>query len=330
MSEAGLGLGEIRQTAGAIQEYVVRTPVCAWPGAAIVSGSGRLIEPVLKLELFQRTGTFKLRGALANMLRLSPEERRRGVTTVSAGNHAIAVSYAASVLGISAKVVMLSSASRIRVTAASAHGAEVLTAESGPAGFELVNRIAHQEGRILIHPFEGRYTALGTATVGLEFAEQAPGLDALVVAIGGGGLAAGVASAFKWLQPECRIYGVEPVGADTMHRSFAAGAPQRIEHVSTIADSLAPPMALPFSFELCRAHVDELVRVDDDQICRAMALLFREMKLAVEPAGAAAMAAAVEPLSDRLQGKRVGVVLCGSNIDVESFSSYVRRGNAVP
>jgi threonine dehydratase len=131
---------------------------------------------------------------------------------------------------------------------------------------------------------------------------------------------------FKTLQPRCRIYGVEPVGADTMHRSFAAGSPQKRDDVSTIADSLGPPYALPYSFALCRAHVDRLVLIDDDQIVDAMALLFREMKLAVEPAGAAATAALVGPLRVELRGKRIGVIVCGANIDIETYARYTGRG----
>jgi threonine dehydratase len=317
---------EIRETDAILRPFIRRTPCFEWYGDEVERTFGARIGVVLKLELFQRTGTFKIRGALSNMLRLSPEEKRHGVTTVSAGNHAIAVAAAAAMLGIAAKVVMLATASPMRVAAAKACGAQVLIAEDGLAGFELANRIAENEGRAFIHPFEGRNTALGSGTLGVEFAEQAPRLDALIVAIGGGGLAGGVASVFKQLQPACRVYGVEPEGADTMHRSFAAGSPQRIDRVSTIADSLAPPMALPYSFALCRAHIDELVKVNDDQICRAVAVLFRELKLAVEPAGAAALAALMEPLKNTLAGRRVGVLVCGSNIDAESLARFVERG----
>ena len=172
-----------------------------------------------------------------------------------------------------------------------------------------------------MHPFEGELTALGTATMGLEFARQAPQLDALIVPIGGGGLCAGVASAFKLAQPACQIYGVEPEGADSMSRSFRAGSPQTIDKVSTIADSLGAPYALPYSFDLCQQNVDEIVLVDDDELRSAMGLLFSEMKLAVEPAGAAATAALVGPLRERLQGGRVGVIVCGANIDFASFAA---------
>ncbi len=283
-------------------------------------------EVHLKLELFQYSGTFKPRGALLNMLALSPEELARGVTGVSAGNHAIAVGFAARALGTSAKVVMLASANPARVAACRAYGAEVVPAADVHQAFDEVHRIEAEEGRAFIHPFEGRRTALGTATVGLELCQQVPELDAVVVPIGGGGLCAGVAGAVKAIQPGCEVFGVEPEGADSMHRSFAAGEPRSIESVRTIADSLGAPYAAPYTFELCRRFVDDLVKVDDDALRRAMALLFRGMKLAVEPAGAAATAALCGPLRERLRGKRVGLIVCGTNIDVGTFSEQATAG----
>jgi threonine dehydratase len=138
-------------------------------------------------------------------------------------------------------------------------------------------------------------------------------LDAVIIPIGGGGLCAGMAAAIKQLQPGCAVYGVEPAGADTMHRSFAAGSPRSIDTVRTIADSLGAPMVLPYS-------------LDDEQMRQAMRLLFGSMKLAVEPAGAAAIAALCTPLAGRLRGKRVGVIVCGSNIDVGTFARFVGEG----
>lgn len=319
-------LAEIEATQAELRRYVLETPSHIWRGREIEARLPKGTTPVLKLELFQRSGTFKARGALANMLRLSEGERRRGVTAVSAGNHAIAVAYAAAALGIDAKVVMQSSANAARVAAARAFDAEVIIGGDGPACFALVEKIAKDESRTFVHPFDGKNVALGTGTLGLEFARQAGQLDALIIAIGGGGLAGGVSTAFKSLQPKCEIYGVEPKGADTMYRSFAAGSAQRVDKVSTIADSLGPPMALPYGYELCRANLSDLVLVDDDQICNAMALMFREMKLAVEPAGAAGMAALLGPLRNRLAGKRVGVIVCGANIDIDSFATFVKRG----
>ncbi|MFQ5636247.1 MAG: pyridoxal-phosphate dependent enzyme, partial [Gammaproteobacteria bacterium] len=172
-------------------------------------------------------------------------------------------------------------------------------------------------------------TVCGTATVGLELAEQAPDLDAVIVPIGGGGLCAGIATAVKTMQPACKIYGVEPEGADAMHRSFASGQPETINEVRTIADSLGAPFTAEYSLAICRNYVDDLVLIDDDQIRAAMALLFRGMKLAVEPAGAAATAALCGPLAERLHGKRVALIVCGANIDVSTFAGQVSRTSEV-
>jgi threonine dehydratase len=143
------------------------------------------------------------------------------------------------------------------------------------------------------------------------------------VGIGGGGLAAGVSAAVKQARPDCLVFGVEPEGADSMHRSFAAGKPEAIERVTTIADSLGAPYAAPYSFAVCRRHLDGLVKIDDDAMRRAMGLLFREMKLAVEPAGAAATAALCGPLRERLAGRRVGVLVSGTNIDPATFARHL-------
>ena len=281
---------------------------------------------MLKLELLQYAGSFKPRGALLATWALSEQERARGLVAVSAGNHALAVGYAAKICKTSATVVMPRSANPFRVRGCRRLGAKVVLVEDVHAAFAEVDRIVAEEGRAFVHPFEGPLTALGTATVGLELMEDAGPLDAVVVPIGGGGLCAGVAAAVKAMSPSTVVYGVEPEGADTMHRSFAAGSPQAIDAVRTIADSLGAPHAAPYSFELCRRHVDVLVEIDDDAMCRAMAHLFSSMKLAVEPAGAAATAAVIGPLREALQGRRVGVIVCGSNIDPESFSLLVQRG----
>lgn len=322
-------LDGVRDARRRLGDRVVETPCWHFRGREIETAVGPGTDVFLKLELFQYSGTFKPRGALLNMLALSPGDLARGVTAVSAGNHAIAVGYAARALGTSAKVVMLESANPARVAACRAYGAEVVSIADVHAAFDEVRRIGHDEGRAFIHPFEGENTALGTATVGLELASQVSDLDAVVVPIGGGGLCAGVATAVKLAQPRCRVFGVEPVGADSMHRSFAAGRPESIDRVRTIADSLGAPYAAPYSFSLCQRHVDELVLIDDDQMRVAMGLLFDGMKLAVEPAGAAATAALCGPLRERLAGRRVALIVCGTNIDVATFARQA-AGSAGP
>ncbi len=316
-------LAEIRQARETIGDRVRETPVWRWRDRLLEELVGPETSVVLKLELFQYSGTFKPRGALVNMLDLESPALARGVTAVSAGNHAMAVAYAAQVLGTTAKVVMPETANPMRVQGCRDLGAEVVLARDVHMAFDEVQRIEAEEGRAFVHPFEGFRTILGTATLGLELASQVPDLEAVIVPIGGGGLCAGVATAVKLVLPRCRVFGVEPEGADSMHRSFASGKPEAIDRVDTIADSLAAPHAAPYSFSLCRRFVDELVMVDDDALRRAMRLIFDGAKLAVEPAGAAATAALVGPLADRLRGQRVGIIVCGSNIDHESFARHL-------
>lgn len=319
-------LEAIREARETLGSRVRTTPVWEWRGPRIEALAGPDTHVLLKLELFQYAGSFKPRGAMLNMLALDHAALERGVTAVSAGNHAMAVGFAARAVGTSAKVVMPRSANPARVAACREYGAEVVLLDDVHVAFEEVARIEQEEGRAFVHPFESYWTSTGTATVGLEWSEQAGELDAIVVPIGGGGLISGVAAAFKQLQPSCRVYGVEPEGADTMHRSFAAGEPTSIDKVRTIADSLGAPHTAPYSFGLCRRFVDELTMIDDDQMRAAMRLLFEEMKLAVEPAGAAATAALVGPLRDELMGKRVGVLVCGANIDADTFTAQLAVG----
>lgn len=273
-----------------------------------------------KLEFLQRTGTFKARGALAVLSKFDAAQKQRGITAVSAGNHAIAAAYAARSVGTSAKIVMIGSANPSRVAACREMGAEIVMVDDVHAAFSTAEAIQKEEGRQFVHPFEGPDIALGTGTLGLEIHEQCDKFDAVVVTIGGGGLIGGVSNALKQLRPDCQVIGVEPEGANSMHRSFAAGKAQEIDSVATIADSLGAPFALPYSFSLCQKNVDELCLVSDEQIRRAMGLLFRRMKIAVEPACAAGTAALLGPLRDQLRGKRVVLVFCGSNIDWQTFA----------
>jgi threonine dehydratase len=321
-------LSEIETARARLGDLVRTTPVHVWQGPQIAEAVGAGTEIVLKLELWQHTGTFKPRGALTVMQGLDRAALARGVTAVSAGNHAIAVAYAAKILGTSAKVVMMKTASPYRMAMCRRFGAEIVLADDVQAAFQKVKEIEAAEGRSFVHPFEGPNTILGTATVGFELIRQAPDLDAVIVAIGGGGLAAGVAAAVKQARPTCQVFGVEPEGADSMSRSFRSGKPEGIDKVRTIADSLGAPYALPGGFALCRRFLDDIVLIDDDAMRRAMALLFREMKLAVEPAGAAATAALTGPLRERLAGKRVGVIVCGSNIDAAGFTRELMAAEA--
>jgi len=317
---AAPSLAAIAAAAERLAPFIVRTPVHRWSSPTAVRLFGATTQVWLKLELLQVTGSFKPRGALNVAMNVDPAARARGFTAFSSGNHAAAVAYAAQVLGTTAKVVMLASANPARVENCRKLGGEVLFASDGVTAMSMVEEIREKEGRVLIHPYEGLHTSTGTATIALELAEQIPDLECVVVAIGGGGLCSGIGPAIKQLVPGCRVLAVEPVGADKMYRSFKSGRPEAAGRTTTIADSLAPPYILPYSFGLCRDSVDELALISDEQMREAMGLLFSDLKLAVEPGGAASTAAAIGPFREQLMGKRVAIIVCGSNIDIGSFA----------
>lgn len=314
-------IAEIEAARAQISKYIVKTPVWQWQTTELK----RFLHPdtsvFVKLELFQRTGTFKPRGALINVLNLDAQALSRGITAVSAGNHAIAVAFASSLLNTTAKVVMPSTANPNRIQKCRSYGAEVILVDDVSLAFAEVERIEREEGRVFVHPFEGKSTITGTATVGLELCEQLPEMDAVIIPIGGGGLCAGIAAAVKQLQPNCLVFGVEPIGADTMYRSLREGSPQTLDKVNTIADSLGAPYAAPYSMGICQQFVDEVVLVSDQQIKEAMGLIFQSLKLGVEPAGAASTAALCGPLAEKVAGKRVGIIACGANTDIASFAN---------
>lgn len=313
------GIEDIRRLRARLGAAVYETPLLRCTGLEALMEPGTALFG--KLEFLQRTGTFKARSALASVSGLSAEQRKAGITAVSAGNHAIATAYAAQSVGTSAKVVMMRSANAARIEACRGFGAEIVLVETVHEAFSLAAEIQKLEGRCLVHPFEGPAVATGTGTIGLEIHEQCADFDAVIVSVGGGGLIGGIANAIKKLRPGCEVYGVEPDGADSMRRSFAAGEPQAIESVRTIADSLGAPYALPYSFALCREYVDELVTVSDEQLRKAMGVLFYATKMAVEPACAATSAALLGPLRERLQGRSCVLVMCGSNIDWPTFAN---------
>ena len=316
-------LADVSKAQALLAPHIIRTPT-----SEVKAGFLKEMLPdsdvFLKYELFQVSGTFKARGVLNNLLSIT--DRSQGVTAASAGNHAIAVSVASKLLGLDAKVVMQSSANPARIAAAKAAGAEIIIAKDGPEAFAMAHELEAKEGRLFVHPFDGIKVAEATAGIAQEFMDDASGLDAIIVAIGGGGLAGGLSAGVKLLNPECMVFGVEPVGAAAMAQSFKQGSAATLLKLNTIADSLAPPMTTDITYALCRDNVDELLTVTDDQMAAGSYLLFRDMKLSVEPGGAAATAAAVSKLVDRLGGKRVGIILCGSNIDEDSFCKLIKRG----
>ena len=313
MSRAAPDIADIRALRDSLARTIIRTPSIRCAGVEDILANGTTVFG--KLEFLQHTGTFKARGASAVLRGLDREQISAGVTAVSAGNHAIATAYAARAAGAHAKVVMIATANPSRIAACRECGGEVIMADNAHSAFELAEEIQHDEGRYMVHPYEGADIATGTGTVGLEISEQVDDIDAVIVSVGGGGLIGGISNAIKQLHPDCEVIGVEAEGADSMYRSFASGKPESIDKVRTIADSLGAPYALPYSFALCQANVDQMVLVSDQSLRESMGLLYKVMKIAVEPACVASTAALLGPLRDQLAGKRVVLVFCGSNID---------------
>jgi threonine dehydratase len=315
---------EIHGVRERIAPWIVKTPIFDWHTPELSEQLGDETHVQIKLELFQHTNSFKPRGAMNVLLRADPEQLSAGIVAASGGNHGIAVAYAASRLGLSAKIVIPVTASPLRRQRCEYYGAQVIPATNLGDALEKAETISSAEKRLIVHPFEGVYTVQGTATVAAEWVTQnETPLDAVIIPIGGGGLIAGMASYFKQVWPAIKIYGVEPIGAPTLFTALQAGHPVKLENIKTIADSLSVPLARPYSFSIIQQVVDDIVLLSDDEMRHAMHQLFSDMKLVTEPASAAGLAALLGPLRDRLRGQRVGIIACGSNLDIAQFAKDV-------
>jgi threonine dehydratase len=277
----------------------------------------------LKCESLQKTGSFKVRGALNAVRRLDADARQRGVITFSAGNHAQALAWAAAAAGVPCTVVMPADASESKAAASAGYGATVIRYGTGAEAFAKANALASEKGITFVHPFDQREVMAGTGTVGLEILEQVPDVDVIVVPVGGGGLLAGIAAAVRQRRPDVRLIGVEPEGASAMRQSLDAGRPVRLDSVSTIADGLGAPFAGDLTFPIIRDYVDDVVLVSDAQIAEAMATILSRMKLLAEGAGAAATAAVLTQKIPDLAGKHVVAILSGGNVDLDRLKGLI-------
>ncbi len=315
---------DIARAAGRLRGVARRTPVITSRHLDEVSGA----TVFLKVEIFQRTGSFKFRGAYNALAALSPEERRRGVVAYSSGNHAQAVASAAALLGVPATIVMPHDAPASKVAATSGYGAEIVRYDRyRESRDEIAARLA--VGRTLVPPYDHPDVMAGQGTVAAELLDEVPDLDSLLVCVGGGGLLAGCCVAAHAQNAHLAIYGVEPVAGDDHRRSRAAGHRVDIGVPETIADGQQVTTPGELTWPITNAHVTDFVTVTDDDIRSTMRLLFERLKLVVEPSGASALAALVAGGLD-LRGRRVGVTLSGGNIDVARFSSLVGGPTANP
>lgn len=304
-------LEDIRAAARRIAPYVRRTPTLALrPTYDTARG-----DLVVKLESVQHTGSFKPRGAFNALLSVSAEERARGVAAVSGGNHGLGVAFAARSLGTHVTVFLPAYASPGKRQRIAALDATIVLSDTIAECFERATAHIAATGAVFVHPYAEPLVVAGQGTVGLEFIEDGGALDALVVAIGGGGLISGMAIAATTLRPDIRIYGVEPYGAAAMHAAQQAGEPVRLEKLESVAaDSLGAPEAAPLTLAAVQRHVTALVRVPDDAIIEAQRWLWRELNVVVEPGGAAALAAYLTGAVP--SDGRVGVLLCGGNAEI--------------
>ncbi len=307
-----LTLSQIQSARQRIAPCVRRTPLT--PSATL---SERLKTNVyVKLEIFQKTGSFKVRGAFNKALSLRPEERGRGIVAVSGGNHAQAVAYMARALGLKALVLMPESTPRNYVDATRGYGAEVKFAPNAHAAFAAVEEY-EKSGWAYVHPFDDPLVMAGAGTVGLEIMEDVPQVTDVIVSIGGGGLMSGVATAVKSLKPSARVWGVETEGADCMSKSIAAGHIVTMDSITSVARTLGAPAPTERTLDTAKRLLESVTVVPDAEAVSAMKFIMERLKVLTEPAASCTLAAA-DRLKDRFSSERhVVLVFCGGNISVE-------------
>ena len=297
----------------ALAGVVVRTPVLRSDALDELAGA-RLF---FKAEGLQLTGSFKVRGAFNRVRAFTPEELAPGLITVSAGNAALGAAWAARAVGARLVVVMPENAVPEKLAAVAAMGARIEKegVTNATLAFERLARLREEHGYTLVHPFDDPFVIAGAGTATWELLEDVPDLDTLAIPASGGGLLSGALLAARGLAPAAKVYGVQPTGADGIVRSLAAGAPTPPERVQTVADGLTAPKPGVRNFELIRRWAAAVFTVSDEAILAAMGLILRHLKVIVEPAGAAALAGVLA--DERFRGKRVGVLLSGSNTGME-------------
>jgi threonine dehydratase len=309
-----LTLADVEAARNTIAGRLHRTPTFSAATLGKLAGA----RVFLKAELFQKTGSFKPRGVLNKLATLTSEEKQRGVISISAGNHAQALAYAAAQEGIDALVVMWETASPLKIEAARGYGATIDTESPDiPAAFERLEELIESTGRTLVHPYDDPVVMAGQGTVGLEILEDVPDADVVLVQVGGGGLVSGIATAVKGLRPHARIVAVEPERSRALHESLKAGEPVQVE-AESIADGLNGPYAGANCVRVCTELGVESVLVSEESLKEAFRFLYTRAKLACELAGAATTAALLEGKVDLEPGQTVVAVVSGGNVATET------------
>lgn len=277
----------------------------------------------LKAENFQRTGSFKPRGALFAVASLTPAQRAKGIVTMSAGNAAAAIAYAAAAEGVKVTVVMPQTAPQMKVDATRGYGAEIRFAADMTALRALVAQIQDETGAYFLHPYDDDAMITGHGSLGLEILDEVPDADVIVVGIGGGGLISGVAVAVAEKKKGVRVIGVEPEGAAAMRVALDAGKPVPLDSIKTIADGLAAPIAGTRGLDICQRLVEDVVVISDATIAEGLRFLAERAKLVAEPAGAAATGALLAGRIRVRKGERVVSIVSGGNVDRARFAELL-------
>jgi threonine dehydratase len=315
-----VNLDTIRATHERIRRYIHRTPVLtnSWLNDACRASL------FFKCENFQKVGAFKARGATNAVFALDDETARRGVATHSSGNHGAAVARAAKLRGIPAHIVMPSNSARVKIRAVEGYSAQVVFCEPTEESREIKCAEAiSQTGATLIHSFENEHVIAGQGTAAMELLEDIPDLDVIMCPVGGGGLLSGTAIAAKSMRPQIKVIAVEPENADDAAQSFRAGRRLVTEKKFTIADGLRTNIGEP-NFAIIQQYVDDIVTVNEEAIVSAMRTIWETMKIVIEPSAAVPYAAIAERIID-VEGKRVGIILTGGNVDLDALPWTVTR-----
>ncbi len=313
MSDYAIDCDDVIRAHKRIARYVHRTPVLTC--SALDARTGFPVH--LKCELFQKTGSFKIRGALNAVLQLDDETAARGVVTHSSGNHAQALAYAAKLRGIPAHVVMPVNSASVKRDAVRGYGATVYDcAPTQEAREEGASQLVRETGGTLISPFDHPDVMAGQGTIGLELMEQVRELDAVVVPVGGGGMLSGIATALSALSPDTRIIAAEPAAANDTYRSFTSGTRQRQPPTSTIADGLRTSVG-ELTWPIIRDRAEAVLTVSEEEIIRAMRWTWERAKLTIEASAAVGVAALASAEAKTLRLRRVGLILCGGNVDFD-------------
>lgn len=309
----------LRAARARIAPHIHKTPLMR--SATLSNMTGR--EVYLKAELFQKTGSYKPRGFLNRLMLLTAAERRRGVITFSAGNAAQGLAYAAAIVGTAATVVMPATASPVKAVATKQYGAEVILQGTPRECLTFCLQTASERGLLYVSSYDDLDLMIGHASLGSEILDELPGVQAIYVGVGGGGMIGGLALALQAFGSSAKLVGAEPTGAPKMERSLRAGRAVALEKVDTIADGLAAPVAGTLCFDLVRARADGIVLVEDAQIVESMKLLMMRAKLLAEPAGAASLAALIADTERTNAGAQVVCLISGGNIDLERLKTLI-------